>query len=116
MLEDIAILSGAEVITEEMASSSRTRRLAARHRPSRRRPYDTMTIIDGAGEGDAIKGRITDQVRDREHRPDSDREKPRSASRSCPAVSPSYVGAATETEMKETKHRVEDALQAAVLR
>jgi hypothetical protein len=59
MLEDIAILTGGEVITEEIGPQAREHQaLAARPRPQGRRHQGHTTIIDGAGDSDAIKGRI----------------------------------------------------------
>src|SRR3954452_24406989 len=116
MLEDIAILSGAEVITEEMGlklENTKTTQLGSARRVVVTK--DTTTIIDGAGEGEAIKGRIK-QIKSEIENTDSDfdREKPQERlAKLSGGVAVVKVGAATETEMKETKHRVEDALQAA---
>src|SRR5207244_8872224 len=76
---------------------------------------DTTTIIDGAGEADAIKGRIK-QLKTEIENTDSDFDREKLQERLAKlsgGVAVVKVGAATETEMKETKHRVEDALQAA---
>ena len=116
MLEDIAILSGAEVITEEMGLKLENTKLS--QLGSARRVVvtkDTTTIIDGAGEGDAIKGRIK-QIKSEIENTDSDFDREKLQERLAKlsgGVAVVKVGAATETEMKETKHRVEDALQAA---
>jgi chaperonin GroEL len=75
---------------------------------------DTTTIIDGAGEGDAIKGRIK-QIKQEIENTDSDFDREKLQERLAKlagGVAVVKVGAATETEMKEKKHRVEDALQA----
>jgi chaperonin GroEL len=75
---------------------------------------DTTTIIDGAGEGDAIKGRIK-QIKQEIDTTDSDFDREKLQERLAKlagGVAVVKVGAATETELKERKHRVEDALQA----
>src|SRR5438477_2760327 len=75
---------------------------------------DTTTIVDGAGEADAIKGRIN-QIKAEIENTDSDFDREKLQERLAKlsgGVAVVKVGAATETEMKEKKHRVEDALQA----
>jgi chaperonin GroEL len=75
---------------------------------------DTTTIIDGAGETEAIKGRIN-QIKTEIENTDSDFDREKLQERLAKlsgGVAVVKVGAATETEMKEKKHRVEDALQA----
>jgi chaperonin GroEL len=75
---------------------------------------DTTTIIDGAGESEAIKGRIK-QLKSEIETTDSDFDREKLQERLAKlagGVAVIKVGAATETEMKEKKHRVEDALQA----
>ena len=75
---------------------------------------DTTTIIDGAGEAEAIKGRIN-QIKNEIENTDSDFDREKLQERLAKlagGVAVVKVGAATETEMKEKKHRVEDALQA----
>ncbi|MDP9285129.1 MAG: chaperonin GroEL, partial [Actinomycetota bacterium] len=75
---------------------------------------DSTTIIDGAGESDAIKGRIK-QLKAEVENTDSDFDREKLQERLAKlagGVAVVKVGAATETEMKEKKHRVEDALQA----
>ena len=115
MLEDIAILTGGEVITEEMglklentaiAQLGRARRIVV--------TKDNTTIIDGAGKGDDIKARIK-QIKQEIENTDSDFDREKLQERLAKlsgGVAVVKVGAATETEMKEKKHRVEDALQA----
>ena len=115
MLEDIAILTGAEVITEEMglklentqvSQLGRARRLVV--------AKDNTTIVDGAGDAEAIKGRIN-QIKAEIENTDSDFDREKLQERLAKlsgGVAVVKVGAATETEMKEKKHRVEDALQA----
>jgi chaperonin GroEL len=116
MLEDIAILTGAEVITEEMGlklENTKMTQLGTARRVVVTK--DTATIIDGAGEGDAIKARIK-QIKAEVENTDSDFDREKLQERLAKlsgGVAVVKVGAATETEMKETKHRVEDALQAA---
>src|SRR5204863_6502026 len=75
---------------------------------------DTTTIVDGAGESEAIKGRIN-QIKNEIENTDSDFDREKLQERLAKlagGVAVVKVGAATETEMKEKKHRVEDALQA----
>jgi chaperonin GroEL len=75
---------------------------------------DTTTIIDGAGDGEQIKGRIK-QIKSEIETTDSDFDREKLQERLAKlagGVAVVKVGAATETEMKERKHRVEDALQA----
>src|SRR4051812_5597596 len=116
MLEDIAILSGGEVITEEMGlklENTKMSQLGTARRVVVTK--DTATLIDGAGEGEAIKARIK-QIKSEIEDTDSDFDREKLQERLAKlsgGVAVVKVGAATETEMKETKHRVEDALQAA---
>src|SRR6188474_2125841 len=115
MLEDIAILSGGEVITEEMGLKLENTQLSQLGKARRVVvSKDTTTIIDGAGEGEDIKGRIN-QIRQEIENTDSDFDREKLQERLAKlagGVAVVKVGAATETEMKEKKHRVEDALQA----
>jgi chaperonin GroEL len=116
MLEDIAILTGAEVITEEMGLKLENTKLSQLGKGRRVViDKDTTTIIDGAGESDAIKSRIKQLKQEIENTDsDFDREKLQERlAKLAGGVAVVKVGAATETEMKEKKHRVEDALQAA---
>jgi chaperonin GroEL len=115
MLEDIAILTNAEVITEEMGLKLENTQLS---QLGRARTVvvgkDTTTIVDGAGEAAAIKGRIN-QIKAEVENTDSDFDREKLQERLAKlsgGVAVVKVGAATETEMKEKKHRVEDALQA----
>jgi len=116
MLEDIAILSGAEVITEEMGLKLENTKISQLGKARRVVvDKDTTTIIDGAGDSDAIKGRIK-QLKSEIENTDSDFDREKLQERLAKlagGVAVVKVGAATETEMKEKKHRVEDALQAA---
>src|SRR5438128_2706627 len=115
MLEDIAILTGGEVITEEMGLKLENTQLSQLGRARRVVvAKDNTTIIDGAGEGDDIKGRIK-QIKQEIENTDSDFDREKLQERLAKlagGVAVVKVGAATETEMKEKKHRVEDALQA----
>ena len=115
MLEDIAVLTGGEVITEEMGLKLENTQISQLGRARRVVvAKDTTTIVDGAGESDAIKGRIN-QIKTEIENTDSDFDKEKLQERLAKlsgGVAVVKVGAATETEMKEKKHRVEDALQA----
>jgi chaperonin GroEL len=115
MLEDIAILTNAEVITEEMGLKLENTQVSQLGRARRVVvAKDTTTIVDGAGDTDAIKGRIN-QIKAEIENTDSDFDREKLQERLAKlsgGVAVVKVGAATETEMKEKKHRVEDALQA----
>src|SRR5271163_198821 len=115
MLEDIAILTKAEVITEEMGLKLENTQLSQLGRARRVVvAKDTTTIVDGAGDAQAIKGRIN-QIKSEIENTDSDFDREKLQERLAKlsgGVAVVKVGAATETEMKEKKHRVEDALQA----
>ncbi len=115
MLEDIAILTGGEVITEELGLKLENTQLSQLGRARRVVvTKDTSTIVDGAGDATAIKGRIN-QIKAEIENTDSDFDREKLQERLAKlsgGVAVVKVGAATETEMKEKKHRVEDALQA----
>jgi chaperonin GroEL len=115
MLEDIAILTKAEVITEEMGLKLENTQVSQLGRARRVVvAKDNTTVVDGAGDADAIKGRIT-QIKNEIENTDSDFDREKLQERLAKlsgGVAVVKVGAATETEMKEKKHRVEDALQA----
>ncbi len=115
MLEDIAILTGAEVITEEMGLKLENTQMTQLGKARRVVvSKDNTTIIDGAGDSSAIKGRIS-QIKSEVENTDSDFDREKLQERLAKlagGVAVVKVGAATETEMKEKKHRVEDALQA----
>ncbi|PJF31793.1 MAG: chaperonin GroEL [Candidatus Thermofonsia Clade 1 bacterium] len=115
MLQDIAILTGGTVISEETGRKlenvtindlGRARKVVS--------TKDETTIIDGAGEESAIKGRIAEiRVEIERTTSDYDREKLQERlAKLAGGVAVIRVGAATETELKEKKHRVEDALSA----
>jgi chaperonin GroEL len=116
MLEDIAILTGAEVITEEMGLKLENTKVTQLGKARRVVvDKDSTTLIDGAGETDAIKARIK-QIKAEIESTDSDFDREKLQERLAKlsgGVAVVKVGASTETEMKEKKHRVEDALQAA---
>jgi len=113
MLEDIAILTGGTVISEEVGLSLEGATIddlgsAKRVQISK----ENSTIIDGAGNGKAIKGRVS-QIRAQieETSSDYDREKLQErVAKLAGGVAVIKVGASTEMEMKEKKARVEDAL------
>ncbi|MSX02661.1 MAG: chaperonin GroEL [Actinobacteria bacterium] len=115
MLEDIAILTGGEVITEEMGLKLENTQISQLGHARRIVvSKDTTTIVDGAGDSDAIKGRVN-QIKAEVENTDSDFDREKLQERLAKlsgGVAVVKVGAATETEMKEKKHRVEDALQA----
>jgi chaperonin GroEL len=115
MLEDIATLTGGEVITEEMGLKLENTQLNQLGRARRVVvAKDNTTIIDGNGDSEAIKGRIN-QIKNEIENTDSDFDREKLQERLAKlagGVAVVKVGAATETEMKEKKHRVEDALQA----
>src|SRR2546421_1590583 len=115
MLEDIAILTGGEVITEELGLKLENTQVSQLGRARRVVVNkDTTTIIDGGGEKEQIEGRIN-QIRSEIETTDSDFDREKLQERLAKlagGVAVVKVGAATETEMKEKKHRVEDALQA----
>jgi len=115
MLEDIAILTGAEVITEEMGLKLENTKVAQLGKARRIVvDKDATTIVDGAGDTDGIKARIK-QIKSEIETTDSDFDREKLQERLAKlsgGVAVIKVGAATETEMKEKKHRVEDAVQA----
>ncbi len=115
MLEDIAIVSGGEVITEEMGLKLENTKLT--QLGTARKVVvdkDTTTIIDGGGKSDDIKSRIK-QLKSEIENTDSDFDREKLQERLAKlagGVAVVKVGAATEVEIKEKKHRVEDALKA----
>jgi chaperonin GroEL len=115
MLEDIAVLTGGEVITEEMGLKLENTQVSQLGRARRIVvAKDNTTIVDGTGDAEAIKGRIN-QIKSEIENTDSDFDREKLQERLAKlsgGVAVVKVGAATETEMKEKKHRVEDALQA----
>ncbi len=115
MMEDIAILTGGEVITEELGLKLENTQLNQLGRARRVViTKDNTTIVDGAGDTDRIQGRIN-QIRAEVDNTDSDFDREKLQERLAKlsgGVAVIRVGAATETELKEKKHRVEDALSA----
>ena len=115
MLEDVAILTGGTVISEEVGLSLEKATLedlgtAKRIQISK----ENTTIVDGSGQADAIKSRV-DQIRAQIEEATSDYDKEKLQERMAKlagGVAVIKVGAATEVEMKEKKARVEDALHA----
>ncbi len=114
MLRDIAILTGANVISEEVGR--KLDGVTAEDFGSARRitaTKDDTTIVDGAGSAEAIKGRMT-QIKAQIEETTSDYDKEKLQERLAKlagGVAVIKVGAATEVELKEKKHRIEDALQ-----
>ena len=115
MLEDIAILTGGKMISEDMGYKLENVKLEDLGRAKRITiDKDNTTIIDGAGNRGALEGRVK-QIRAQvdETTSDYDREKLQERlAKLVGGVAVIKVGAATETEMKEKKARVEDALNA----
>lgn len=115
MLEDIAILTGGKVISEEVGLNlehatildlGKAKKVIA--------TKDTCTVVDGAGNADLISARVT-QIEQEINRASSDYDKEKLAERRAKlggGVAVIKVGAATEVELKERKHRIEDAVLA----
>jgi len=116
MLRDIAILTGGQVISEELGRKLDSVTLTDLGQARRvRSDKDSTTIIEGMGDEAAIKARV-DQIKTliESTTSDYDREKLQERlAKLAGGVAVIKVGAATETELKEKKHRVEDALSAA---
>ena len=115
MLKDIAILTGGQVISEELGLKLENVTISDLGRAKRvTMDKDNTTIVDGAGAKDKIKGRIA-EIRTQIENTTSDYDKEKLQERLAKlvgGVAVVKVGAATETEMKEKKARVEDALHA----
>ncbi len=115
MLEDIAILTGGEVITEELGLRLENTTLEQLGRARKVVvTKDDTTIVDGAGDAERIKGRLNQLSVELENTSSEyDREKLQERlAKLAGGVAVIKVGAATETELRERKHRVEDALSA----
>ncbi len=115
MLQDMAILTGAQVITEEMGRKLETTQIGDLGRCDKVvSTKDDTTIVGGQGDELQIKGRIEQiKVEIENSTSDYDREKLQERlAKLAGGVAIIRVGAATETELKEKKHRVEDALSA----
>jgi chaperonin GroEL len=115
MLQDIAILTGGTVITEELGRKLESVTLEDLGRAGKIvADKDNTTVIEGAGKDAEIKGRI-EQIKAEMENTTSDYDKEKLQERLAKlagGVAIIRVGAATETELKEKKHRVEDALSA----
>src|SRR5437763_342672 len=115
MLEDMAILTGGQVISEDLGlklDQTRVEQLGKARRVTVNK--DDTTIVEGAGKADAIQGRIKAiKAQVEETTSDFDREKLQERlAKLAGGVAVIKVGAATEVEQKEKKHRIEDALSA----
>ena len=115
MLEDIAVLTGGQVVSEELGMKLESTELTQLGRAkSVKVEKENTTIINGKGEAEAIKdriGQIRRQIADTTS--DYDREKLQERlAKLAGGVAVINVGAATEVELKERKHRVEDAVNA----
>jgi chaperonin GroEL len=115
MLQDIAVLTGGQVVTEEMGRKLESIQLSDLGRAAKViSSKDDTTVIDGEGEEDQIKGRV-EQIKVEMDRSTSDYDREKLQERLAKlagGVAIIRVGAATEVELKEKKHRVEDALSA----
>ena len=116
MLKDIAVLTGGQVIAEELGLKLENVTISDLGRAKRvTMDKDNTTLVDGAGAKDQIKGRI-EEIRKQIETTTSDYDKEKLQERLAKLVGGVAVvarpGAATETEMKEKKARVEDALHA----
>ena len=115
MLQDIATLTGAQVISEETGRKLETTTVADLGRAEKIvADKDNTTVVGGKGDEAAIKGRI-DQIKVEIDKTTSDYDREKLQERLAKlagGVAIIRVGAATETELKEKKHRVEDALSA----
>jgi chaperonin GroEL len=115
MLQDIATLTGGQVITEEMGRKLESVQLSDLGRAAKVvSTKDDTTVVDGQGEDTQIKARV-EQIKVEIDRSTSDYDREKLQERLAKlagGVAVIRVGAATETELKEKKHRVEDALSA----
>jgi chaperonin GroEL len=115
LLQDIAILTGGTVITEELGRKLESVTIADLGQAAKiQTDQDNTTIVAGKGDPHAIKGRI-EQIKVEIENATSDYDKEKLQERLAKlagGVAIIRVGAATETELKEKKHRVEDALSA----
>ncbi|GAA4802044.1 chaperonin GroEL [Actinomycetospora chlora] len=114
MLADMAILTGGEVISEEVGLKLDTADLSLLGRARKVTvSKDETTIVDGAGQADQIQGRVQ-QIRSEIERSDSDYDREKLQERLAKlagGVAVIRAGAATEVELKERKHRIEDAVR-----
>ncbi|MGQ0815337.1 MAG: chaperonin GroEL, partial [Gemmatimonadota bacterium] len=115
MLQDVSVLTGGQVISEELGLKLENANVNDLGRAKRIVvDKDNTTLVDGAGESEQIKGRINEiRTAIEKSTSDYDREKLQERlAKLAGGVAVIHVGAATETEMKEKKARVEDALHA----
>jgi chaperonin GroEL len=114
MLQDIAILTGAQVISEEVGLKLDTAGLELLGRARKVTiTKDETTIVEGSGDVDQIAGRVS-QIRAEIEKSDSDYDREKLQERLAKlagGVAVIKVGAATEVELKERKHRIEDAVR-----
>jgi chaperonin GroEL len=114
MLQDIAILTGATVIAEEVGLKLETAGLELLGRARKVViSKEETTIVEGSGDADQIKGRVT-QIRNEIEKSDSDYDREKLQERLAKlagGVAVIKAGAATEVELKERKHRIEDAVR-----
>jgi chaperonin GroEL len=114
MLQDIAILTGGQVISEEVGLKLETAGLELLGRARKVViTKDETTIVEGAGDADQIAGRVN-QIRAEIEKSDSDYDREKLQERLAKlagGVAVIKVGAATEVELKERKHRIEDAVR-----
>jgi chaperonin GroEL len=114
MLQDIAILTGATVISEEVGLKLETAGLELLGRARKVViSKEETTIVEGAGDADQIKGRVN-QIRNEIEKSDSDYDREKAQERLAKlagGVAVIKAGAATEVELKERKHRIEDAVR-----
>lgn len=115
MLEDVAVLTGGVVVAEDAGMEIKNTTLDMLGRAERVRvDHEDTTIIGGKGNPDAIKARV-EQIEEQIKGTDSDYDKEKLEERKAKlagGVAVIKVGAATETELEEKKHRMEDALEA----
>ncbi|GAB3255607.1 chaperonin GroEL [Alteromonas gracilis] len=116
MLQDIAILTGGQVISETVGLSLETATLDMLGQARKVViTKDETTIVEGSGDADQIQGRVN-QIRAEIEKSDSDYDREKLQERLAKlagGVAVIKVGAATEVELKERKHRIEDAVRAA---
>ena len=114
MLQDMAILTGGTVISEEVGLKLETATLDLLGRARKVViTKDETTIVEGSGDEEAIKGRVN-QIRAEIEKTDSDYDREKLQERLAKlagGVAVIKAGAATEVELKERKHRIEDAVQ-----
>ncbi|KAA1248749.1 chaperonin GroEL [Mycobacterium simiae] len=114
MLQDMAILTGGQVISEEVGLSLETADLSLLGKARKVVvTKDETTIVEGAGDSDAIAGRVS-QIRAEIENSDSDYDREKLQERLAKlagGVAVIKAGAATEVELKERKHRIEDAVR-----